>query len=246
MMTPVPGVGAQVEACPSRLIAQGLGMNVSDAVMARRSVRGFLDTAVDPGLLREIAVKAARAATGGNIQPWHIDLVSGDALAGLKAIMAAKIAAGETEAPGYDVYPRELAGRYRDRVFALGEAMYGHIGIPREDKAARRAWFSRNFQFFGAPAALFCTVDRRMGPPQWADLGMYLQNVMLLAVEAGLATCPQECWAVYPATIERFLGTPAERMLFCGMAIGHEDDAEAANRLRSTRAPEDEWLTIRG
>ena len=76
--------------------------------------------------------------------------------------------------------------------------MYGHIGIPREDKAARRLWFARNFQFFGAPAALFCTVDRRMGPPQWSDLGMYLQNVMLLAVEAGLATCPQECWAVYP------------------------------------------------
>ena len=88
-----------------------------------------------------------------------------------------------------------------------------HVGIPREDKAARRSWFARNFQFFGAPAALFCTVDRRMGPPQWSDLGMYLQNAMLLAVEAGLATCPQECWAMYPETIERFLGTPADRML---------------------------------
>jgi nitroreductase len=219
-------------------------MNVSDAIAARRSVRGFLDRPVPPALLREIAVKASRAATGGNIQPWHIDLVSGEALAELKAIMAAKIDAGEAETPGYDIYPKELTGQYRDRVFALGEAMYGHVGIPREDKAARRAWFSRNFQFFGAPAALFCTVDRRMGPPQWADLGMYLQNVMLLAVEAGLATCPQECWAVYPATVERFLGTPAERMLFCGMAIGYEDEAEAANKLRATRAHHGEWLTI--
>ena len=76
--------------------------------------------------------------------------------------------------------------------------MYAELGIPREDKAARRTWFARNFQFFGAPAALFCTVDRQMGPPQWADLGMYLQTVMLLAVEAGLATCAQECWAMYP------------------------------------------------
>ena len=221
-------------------------MNVSDAIAERRSVRGFLDTPVDPALLREIVVKASRAATGGNIQPWHIDLVSGGPLAELKAIMAAKIDAGETEAPGYQIYPKELVGAYRDRVFALGEAMYGHIGIPREDKAARRQWFSRNFQFFGAPAALFCTVDKRMGPPQWADLGMYLQNVMLLAVEAGLATCPQECWAVYPATIEGFLGTPPERMLFCGMAIGYEDEAEAANKLRATRAHEDEWLTVKG
>jgi len=52
-------------------------MNVSDAIAARRSVRGFLDTPVDPALLRDIAVKAARAASGGNIQPWHIDLVTG-------------------------------------------------------------------------------------------------------------------------------------------------------------------------
>ncbi|MBN8815793.1 MAG: nitroreductase [Sphingomonas sp.] len=220
-------------------------MNVSDAIAARRSVRGFLDTPVDAALLREIAVKAARAASGGNLQPWHIDLVTGDSLAELKAIVAAKLMAGETEEPGYDIYPRALTAPYRDRRFAVGEAMYGHVSIPREDKAARRAWFARNFQFFGAPAALFCTVDRQMGPPQWSDLGMYLQNVMLLAVEAGLATCPQECWAVYPRAIETFLGTPAERMLFCGMAIGYEDKGEPANRLRTERAPEGEWLNVR-
>lgn len=220
-------------------------MNVSDAIAARRSVRGFLHRPVDPALLRDIVVRAARAASGGNIQPWHVDLVSGDSMVELKAIMAAKLMAGETETPGYDIYPKEFVAPYRARTFAVGEAMYGHVGIPREDKAARRLWFARNFQFFGAPAALFCTVDRRMGPPQWSDLGMYLQNVMLLAVEAGLATCPQECWAVYPETIERFLGTPPDRMLFCGMAIGYEDREEPANRLRTDRAPEEEWLTLR-
>jgi len=220
-------------------------MNVSEAIAARRSVRGFLNRAVDPALLRDIVIKAARAASGGNLQPWHIDLVTGDSLAELKAIMVAKMMAGDTETPGYDIYPRELVAPYRDRRFAVGEAMYAEVGIAREDKAARRLWFARNFQFFGAPAALFCTVDRRMGPPQWSDLGMYLQNVMLLAVEAGLATCAQECWAIYPKTIEGFLGTPDDRMLFCGMAIGYEDTAEPANRLRTDRAPEGEWLNVK-
>ncbi len=219
-------------------------MQVSDAIAARRSVRGFLETPVDPAVLKALAMKAARAATGGNLQPWHVDIVQGDAMARLKAIMAEKLASGSTETPGYDVYPRELVAPYRDRRFAIGEAMYAEIGIPRDDKAGRRAWFARNFQFFGAPAAYFCTVDRRMGPPQWADLGMYLQNLMLLAVEAGLATCPQECWAMYPETIEAFLDMPGERMLFCGMAIGHEDHAAAANRLRSARAGEEEWLRV--
>ena len=207
-------------------------------------MRGYLDEPVDPGLLKDLAVRAARAATGGNIQPWHIDIVQGGAMAELKAIMVGKLERGETETPGYDIYPREMTDQARARTFGIGEALYGALGIPRDDKVARKRWFARNFQFFGAPAAYFCTVDRRMGPPQWADLGMYLQNLMLLAVEAGLATCPQECWAVYPATIERFLGTPPERMLFCGVAIGHEDPAEPANMLRTPRAVEEEWLTV--
>ena len=219
-------------------------MNVTEAVAARRSVRGFLKKPVDGAILKAIVTKAARAATGGNLQPWHVDLVKGESLATLKAVMMAKLMSGEAEEHAYAIYPPSLTAPYRDRRFAVGEAMYGHIGIPREDKAARRMWFARNFQFFGAPAALFCTVDRQMGPPQWADLGMYLQNVMLLAVEAGLATCAQECWAVYPETITGFLGTPVERMLFCGMAIGYEDEEEPANRLRSARAAEEEWLTL--
>jgi nitroreductase len=221
-------------------------MEVTEAVRARRSVRGFLPTPVPLERLKDLALLAARAATGGNIQPWHVDIVHGPAMDALKAIMAGKLARGETETPGYDVYPREMDDRYRQRTVAIGEEMYGHLGIPRTDKAARRAWFARNFQFFGAPAAYFVTVDRRMGPPQWADLGMYLQTLMLLAVDAGLATCPQECWAVYPQTVEGFLGTPAERMLFCGVAIGHEDPDELANRTRSARAPDAEWLRVAG
>jgi nitroreductase len=220
-------------------------VQVSEAIADRRSVRGYLDKPVDEALLKRLAIRAARAATGGNIQPWHIDIVHGQAMVELKAIMAGKLERGETEAPGYDIYPKEMTDYARARTFGIGEALYGALGIPREDKAARKRWFARNFQFFGAPAAYFCTIDRRMGPPQWADCGMYLQNLMLLAVEGGLATCPQECWAVYPDTIEGFLGTPPERMLFCGVAIGYEDTAEAANTLRAPRAPSEEWLTVK-
>lgn len=217
-------------------------MDVADAVAARRSVRGFLDKPVDPQLLRGLAIRAGRAASGGNLQPWHVDLVHGASLAQLKAVMRDKLAAGEKEPPAYAIYPLELDNPYEGRRVAVGEAMYGEIGIARDDRTARRQWFSRNFQFFGAPAALFVTVERGMGPPQWSDLGQYLASFMLLAVEAGLATCAQECWAMYPRTVQGFLGTPPERMLFCGMAIGYEDPAEPANRLRSERAPAAEWL----
>ena len=217
-------------------------MDVTEAIAARRSVRAFRDAPVDPTLLRDLALKASRAATGGNLQPWHIAIVHGEPLARLKATMATKIATGATETPAYDIYPKDLTAPYKDRRFAVGEAMYAHLDIPREDKGARRDWFARNFAFFGAPAAYFCTVDTRMGPPQWSDLGMYLQNLMLLAVEAGLATCAQECWAMYPGTLGPFLAIPEDRMLFCGMAIGYEDKAAPVNRLRTERAEETEWL----
>jgi len=73
---------------------------------------------------------------------------------------------------------------------------------------------------------------------------MFLQSFMLLAVEAGLATCAQECWAMYPQTVTTFLGTPPERMLFCGMAVGYEDTAAPANALRTERADAGEWMRI--
>jgi nitroreductase len=223
----------------------GTMMTVSQAIADRRSVRAFLDKPVDIKLITDIVERAARAATGGNLQPWHIDIVHGDSMAKLKAIMVETLGKGPgSEAAEYDIYPKILPTLYKDRRFAVGEELYARLGIPREDKMGRMMWFARNFQFFGAPVALFCTVDRNMGPPQWSDLGMYLQNVMLLCVEAGLATCAQECWAVYPQTIRSFLGTPDERMLFTGMSIGYEDTSDAANTVRTSRAPTNEWLTL--
>ena len=219
-------------------------MQVSEAVAARRSVRGYLDRPVDPALIARLARAAARAPSGGNLQPWHIDVVTGAPLLQLKALMAERLASGALEPAAYDIYPRDLGDRYKARRFEVGAALYAAIGIERGDRDGRAQEFRRNFAFFGAPAALFCSVDRAMGPPQWSDLGMYLQSFMLLALEAGLATCAQECWALYPETVGGFLGLPAERMLFCGMAIGHEDPAAPANRLRAERADPAAWLRV--
>ena len=222
-------------------------MNVSEALASRKSVRGFLDKPVEREIIEEILHKAARAPSGGNLQPWHIHVVTGDRIAELKTLMADKV----VEMPGgdgleYDIYPAKLGEPYRSRRFEVGETMYGHIGIPREDKAGRRQWFARNYQFFGAPVGLFCYVDRNMGPPQWSDLGMYLQSVMLLLREAGLDSCPQECWAIYPNTIGAFLGVPEEHMLFTGMAIGWQDDSAPANATVTTRAPLEEFVEFHG
>lgn len=222
-------------------------MKVSEALDARTSIRGFLDKEVPPDVIRRVISKAARSPSGGNLQPWHITVIGGPDMAELKKLMKARLADAEkSESTEYDIYPKELVAPYRDRRFQVGEDMYAHLGIPRDDKAARRAWFARNYEFFGAPVGLFCTVDRRMGPPQWSDLGMYLQSVMLLLKEEGLDSCPQECWAVYPETIGKFLNIPPEQMLFTGMAIGYADPNAPVNRLMARRAPLEEFAEFRG
>ncbi|HVR54661.1 MAG TPA: nitroreductase [Pseudorhodoferax sp.] len=222
-------------------------MNVTEALATRRSVRDFLPQPVPGELVRRVLTQALRAPSGGNLQPWHLHVVGGEALDALKASMRERVA----QAPGgepteYDIYPKELVSPYRDRRFAVGEAMYARLGIPREDKDARRRWFARNFQFFDAPLALFCSVDRRMGPPQWSDLGMFLQSVMLLLRAEGLDSCAQECWAIYPETIGRFLELPAGRMLFTGMAIGYARRDGPLDALVTERAPLEEVARFYG
>ena len=222
-------------------------MNVSEAVASRRSVRGFLPTPVDGEVLRRVVEKAGRAPSGGNLQPWHIDVVGGAKLDELKAIMATRVMeAPRGEPTEYDIYPKELPSPYRDYRFQVGEDLYGALGIPREDKMARMMWFARNYQFFGAPVALFCTVARTMGPPQWSDLGMYLQTLMLLLREEGLDSCAQECWAIYPETMGKFLEVPEGRMLFCGMAIGFADEGDKANQFAARRAPLEAFVRFQG
>ena len=212
-------------------------MDVSEAVRGRRSCRAFLPTPVDTALLREVVALAARAPSGGNLQPWRVHVVTGAAMSRLRAHMAERLQQPEPDPSEYPVYPPHLHEPYRTQRFEVGEAMYELLGIPRADRAARLRQFARNWDFFGAPAGLFCFVDRRMGAAQWSDLGMYLQTLLLLLHERGLASCAQEAWAQYHRSVRALLGAPEELMLFCGVAIGHADPEAPVNRLVTRRAP---------
>ncbi|WP_425996896.1 nitroreductase [Caulobacter sp. DWR1-3-2b1] len=219
-------------------------MDVLDAVNRRMSVRAFKTDPVDGSLLRELLEAAARAPSGGNLQPWRVQAITGGPLAALRATMLQRVASPDT--PQYDVYPANLWEPLRSRRFQVGEDMYGALGIPREDKLARLQWFASNGQSFGAPVVLFFSVDRRCGPPQWSDLGMYMQTLMLLAVERGLDTCAQEFWSHYHQVVHDHVGLPDSHMLFSGMALGYRDEGAAVNSWRSRRDSFEAWGEMRG
>lgn len=213
-------------------------MKVSDAVAARTSIRRFTDQPVSTKLLQELLTKSARAPSGGNLQPWRIFVITSETMpAFLEHVAGTEF----QKAPEYAIYPADLKSPYRDSRFKVGEDMYALLGIPREDKGARLMNLAKNYEFFGAPTGLFCCVDKCMGPPQWSDLGMFLQTFMLLAQEAGLSTCAQEAWAARSEAVKSYVNYDDDLMLFCGMAIGYRDESEPVNTLVSDREPLENW-----
>lgn len=221
--------------------------SVADALHRRRSVRAFSDKPVDPDLLRTIFANAQRAPSGGNLQPWQVTVVTGEAWQRVKDAVAARIAMGrEGYQPEYDIYPKGLTEPWEARRFGVGEALYASLGIPRDNKAGRLAQFMDNYKGFGAPVMLFLHCSRIMGPPQWSDMGMWLQSVMLQLVDNGLASCPQECWAMYGATIRETLGLGEDQILFTGLAIGHADTDAAVNRWPVPRVGLEEVIDWQG
>jgi nitroreductase len=222
-------------------------MTVSEAVESRIAMRAFLEKPVSGELVRRLLTAAARSPSGGNLQPWHVHVLGGEELARFKALMRERLQANPRgDGPGYDIYPPALGEPYRARRAKCGEDMYASMGIAREDKMARLAFIAGNFQFWGAPIGMFFCLDRLMGPPQWSDLGMYIQTLMLLAREAGLHTCPQEAWTLWHKTVGDYLGLPENLQLFCGLALGHADLQHPVSRVRTERAPLQEVATLRG
>ena len=167
-------------------------MDVRDAVASRFSCRAFLPTPVPLAVVRDILERAARSPSGGNLQPWRVDALAGAPLEALKALIRPRHAElPRGEGAEYQIYPAPLKEPYHARRFEVGALLYAALGIPREDRPARLTQYARNFEMFGAPVGLFVSIDRAMGPPQWSDLGGFVQTILLLARAHGLHSCPR-------------------------------------------------------
>ena len=223
-------------------------MDVFEAVDSRISCRWFLDRPVDAKIVRALILRAARAASGGNLQPWQVYALTGAPLAELKRKVADYIATRDPrhDDAEYPIYPKTMWEPYKARREEHGVQLYGALGIDREDAAARLGQYKRNFEFFNAPVALFIAIERKLGPGQWADLGGYINALQLLARGYGLDSCAQESWARMHRLVGAYVGMPPEQMLFCAVALGYGDHGHPANSFRSPRAEPGEFCRFFG
>ncbi|MEM6535911.1 MAG: nitroreductase [Pseudomonadota bacterium] len=222
-------------------------MDVSQAVAQRISTRAFLDKVPSRSELEDWLNAAQRAPSGGNVQPWRVIIVGGEARQAIVDMASQTLMANPAGEPtDRPIYPEGLNETYMNRRRTVAHQMYDKVGIARDDKVARMTWMAQNFTFFGAPIGLFFVIDENMGHGQWAHTGMFMQTLALLAEERGWATCMQECWGMVRASLKTHLGLSDNEMVYCGMALGYADQDAPVNSMRTERAALPEFADFRG
>ncbi|AIS16173.1 nitrobenzoate reductase [Pseudomonas rhizosphaerae] len=215
-----------------------LAQAVDWAITSRRSIRAFLPDPVAHEDVVGILDVARFCATGVNMQPWRVHVVTGDMKLRLSNAIADidnNPAYADTLLDPYEYYPREWVTPYLDRKKKVGWELYGLLGIAKGDKQRMHEQHGRNYRFFDAPVGLLFTIDRVLQQGSLLDYGMFLQSVMVAARARGLHTCPQAAFLKYHHVIAEVLGIPDEHMLVCGMSLGYADDSSVENDLVTER-----------
>ena len=212
-------------------------MHAQDAMRARKSVRAFLKRPVERDTISRMLEAARWAPSGTNTQPWQVIVTRGETKQRVCAALQNAYNAGVEPRMDYAYYPEEWREPYLSRRRACGLQLYETLGIRREDAARRRAQWIANYRAFDAPVALFYFLDSRMDKGSFMDCGMFIQSVMLAALDEGLSTCPQAALVEYPALVREILGIEPDRTLVCGMAVGSADTADPVNGYRTRREP---------
>jgi nitroreductase len=210
-------------------------MDVVEALKRRKSTRAFLERSVDKAVIEQILAAARHAPSGANTQPWQVAVVTGERKLQLQQCIEQAFRDGAGAGMDYLYYPTEWIEPYRSRRRECGQQLYKALHIERTDKDRQRDQWAANYRAFDAPVALFFFMDAGLQTGSFLDYGMFLQSLMLAAVEEGLATCPQAALAEYPAVVKQALGYPDSSVLVCGMALGYEDPDQPVNRYRVPR-----------
>lgn len=210
-------------------------MNILEALQQRKSVRAFLDKEVEKEKIDSILAAASCAPSGANIQPWQVAVVSGTTKQKLQEQIEKNFREGKRGQADYQYYPKEWNNPYKLRRIHCGKQMYSTLQIERADKHRKLDQWAANYRSFDAPIMLLFFMDSSLEAGSYLDYGMFLQSIMLGALDHGLATCSQASLADYPEIIKTALGYPQEYILLCGMALGYEDKEASINSYRTPR-----------
>ena len=219
--------------------------NFSVLAQSRRSTRDFLPKSIEESTLKEILSEGLTAPSWSNTRPFVVAVASGEQRDRISDALVSRLRDSK-ELPGMGAnpdythvipYPAGLVERSQ----RVGKGIYDTLGIDRNDATARFSFLERNYEFFGAPTALFFFTHRGLDQFGTLDLGLYMQTVMLAAKARGIGTCPQGYLGNYPDIIKAEFDVSDDYALVCGMSIGYPSD-HPINGWEAERLPIEELL----
>ncbi len=210
-------------------------MDLKTALMERKSTRAFLDKEVSIDTINEIIEQSKTAPSGVNTQPWQVAVIQGKSKHSLCNKLEKAFRDGIKGSMDYKYYPTEWFDEYKQRRKECGLLLYSTLDISREDKARQLDQWALNYHAFNAPVILLFFIDRSMEKGSFMDYGMFIQSIMLSAVEKGLASCPQAALGEYPDIVRQEFPEYKDKMVLCGLALGYEDKDQIVNSYRTPR-----------
>ena len=222
-------------------------MEFEEVVMSRQSVRGYMTKPIPKELIEEIISLAKRAPSSMNTQPWHVHVLTGDALDEVRTRNMTEMSEGA--APKRDIPSHgQYEGDHRFRQVAIAKKLFGAMGIAREDKEGRHDWVLRGFRQFDAPVSCVLTYDRALdsGAEARFDLGALCYGIVLAAWSKGLGCVVNGQGIMRSDIVREVANIPDDQVIMTCVAMGYPDEKFAANSVRSDREGNDDIVRYIG
>jgi nitroreductase len=210
-------------------------MDAIECITTRKSIRRFKPDPVPTEVLREVIDCAKWSPSYKNSQPWEAVICSGAKKEALSKMLLDLLATGappSPDVPAPQSWPPPEAARIEDHLKHRRATIGVDLGDPDHIKKIKK----ENFQFYGAPHVIYLFQDASLSPWSLFDLGLFAQNLMLVAHAKGLGTVAQAFATDYAQEIKQFLAIPETKRLILGMSIGYPDLEAPEYTYRSDRA----------
>jgi nitroreductase len=211
-------------------------LDVIEAIITRKSIRGFKKDPVSKETIHKILDAAIRTPSGMNTQPWEFVVAGGKALDQIREECSKLF--NEGAFPTNDMLRQPFEGVFKKRQVELAVELFKLMGIAREDKEARKQWMLRGFRFFDAPCQIIICADKELKYHlDMLGVGALCQTICLAALEYGLGTCIADQGIMYDQVWRKYANIPESKRLIAGISIGYPNPDFPANKLVSSREP---------
>jgi nitroreductase len=218
-------------------------MELIEAIKKRKSVRAYTPDPVSKDVMKDLLEAAILAPTGSNLQPFKFYVAGGEGKKRLDEVLLKCVDDGEQTSNELQMSreggDEEVQNKMNSRRMAL---MREVMDILRNNDVPIENFARGSFHYFGAPVAIFITMDQSLAENALVAVGAAVQNLMLAACEKGLGTCWIGMALMYSKQIRETLNIPESERIITSLALGYPDEEAPVNTFKAGRDEFDEFV----